>query len=383
MPPSLSPTDLAAAKAALGIDAKYAQPFLGEDPFNEGVVLGGILSLKPDSTYGSLLLTSVSGTEGLQLVRATPKLRYPFDRSGAFKFPTAREIHFYEKLDGTNILSYAYDHPDGARLVSHKLRLSPFVRNGRWGAFLDMWREMLQAHPQIPSSVLDSGCNFSFEMYGKSNEHLIRYESELEIALLFGIDRAGGGVVPPHLLSHGGVPTARLLGEAGPDIDPADRYGQMRRVLESGNRKTGDGKIEGCEGAVWYIREPGGQCSMWKCKPESVEEIHWATGINKDAVMATCWNALESSDILDYATLEPLLLEEYQEDDILKFRAHIDACISEVNAESAFRETVKQAYAELKSLGMDIAKDKGAVMRILSRRFPKDQMTKVYGAIAK
>ena len=51
---------------------------------------------------------------------------------------------------------------------------------------------------------------------------------------------------------------------------------------------------------------------MWKCKPESVEDIHWATGINKAAVIATCWNALETSDVLNYDVLLPLLLEEYQ-----------------------------------------------------------------------
>ena len=82
--------------------------------------------------------------------------------------------------------------------------------------------------------------------------------------------------------------------------------------MNKGNRPAADDRLSGTEGAVWYVTEPSGRVTMWKCKPESVEEIHWATGISKNAVIATCWNALETSDTLDYDVLLPLLLEEYQ-----------------------------------------------------------------------
>lgn len=374
---------MADAAQILGGDKKRTQLFSCEDPFNPGVSIEGVLSLRPDHNYGSMVILRVDGRRCRQTVRATPKLHYPFDKGGTFRFPVARSIHFYEKLDGTNILSYAYDHPDGRRLVSHKLRLAPFVRNGRWGSFLDMWRELLQSHPQIPGLVLDSGYNFSFEMYGSRNEHLIRYKNSLEVALLFGIGRANGCVAAPHMLDLRGVPAAALLGEVGRGDDPVARYEEMRKFLEGGNSKETDGKISGREGAVWYLRGGGGEVSMWKCKPESVESIHWATGINKASVLATCWNSLESSDALDYGTLEPLLLEEYQQDDILKFRAHIDACIAEVNEENSFRSAVREAYGEIQERGLRLETDKGAVMRILSGKFPRDKMTKVYGAISR
>ena len=60
--------------------------------------------------------------------------------------------------------------------------------------------------------------------------------------------------------------------------------------------------------------------------PEGIEEIHWATGINKQAVLATCWNALETVDELSFDTVRPLLLEEYPPEDIDAFRPHIDDC---------------------------------------------------------
>lgn len=380
---SFTQTQLGIGASFLGVDTKYAQLFRNEDPFNLGVVVEGALSTKPDHTYGSMVFLEVGGQKCSQHIRATPKIRYPFDRGGAFRFPSAHDIHCYEKLDGTNVLSYSYDHPDGGKLISHKLRLAPFVRNGRWGEFLDMWNEMLSVHRGVSELVLRSGCNISFEMYGRRNEHLIKYESELSIALLFGIGRAGGEVIPPYLIHSGELPVANLIGKASNSDDLVLLYGQMRGMIELGNKKEEDGKISGREGAVWYLREPSGAVSIWKCKPESVEEIHWATGINKPAVMATCWNVFESSDKLDYDSLEPLLLEEYQHDDILKFRGHIDECISRVNADSGFRKSVKDAYGDISRSGLDIHADKGAVMRILSAKFPRDQMTKVYGAIIK
>lgn len=380
---SPSSIEIQAAAAKWGIDPGKIQLFKADDPFNPGVGIEGVLSLKPDHTYGSMLILRVDGAPCEQMIRATPKLRYPFDRCGKFNFPLFQSIHFYEKLDGTNILSYCYDHPDGHQLTSHKLRLAPFVRNGRWGGFLDMWKEMLARRPQVVEMVARENINASFEMYGGRNEHLVSYDNGLDVAFLFGVDRERGGVVPPHDVELRGIPSARLLGEVGGGVDPVDCYAQMRATLERSNRKLDSGKISGSEGSVWYLGGLDGGVSMWKCKPESVEEVHWATGICKSAVMATCWNALESVDALDYAALEPLLLEEYQADDILKFRKHIDDCVAEVNNENAFREKAKSAYEEVLRGGLDLKSDKGGVMRALSRKFPREQMTKVYGAISK
>ena len=74
------------------------------------------------------------------------------------------------------------------------------------------------------------------------------------------------------------------------------------------------------------------RCTVVRCTfrpaftPEGIEEIHWATGINKQAVLATCWNALETVDELSFDTVRPLLLEEYPPEDIDAFRPHIDDC---------------------------------------------------------
>ena len=118
---------------------------------------------------------------------------------------------------------------------------------------------------------------------------------------------------------------------------------------------------------------------QFKCKPESVEAIHWKGGINKAAVMATCWNLLETEDFLEYGKLERLLLEEYSQDDIDAFQEHIYTCMTEVSDELEFRNRVLEAYEKI---GIKLGSDKEAVMRKLSTQFPKTLMKKVFALIS-
>jgi len=156
-------------------------------------------------------------------------------------------------------------------------------------------------------------------------------------------------------------------------------YGAIRERLERGNRPVEDGKIAGVEGAVWYVRTRAGATVLFKCKPESVEEVHWVGGINKPAVIATCWNLFESQDVLTYETLYPLLAEEYGDDQIEGFRTCIDECITTVREEMEFKSRVMDEYRQL---GIKLSENKGDVMRRLSTRFKKQEMKKVFTLIA-
>jgi hypothetical protein len=111
-----------------------------------------------------------------------------------------------------------------------------------------------------------------------------------------------------------------------------------------------------------------------------VEEIHWAAGINKKAVIATCWNFLETSDDLHYDTLLPLLLEDYQMREIEAFRPHIENYIKQVKYEFEFKEKVLVEYDKL---GQSIHEQKAEVMRALSPLFKREEMKKVYTMIVR
>jgi len=374
--------DITAAAELLKIDPKFLQAFDITDPFNAELRLEGCLCLRPDHRYGALVLLRVAGEPALQTIYATPKLHYPFGKDGRFHFPPISKLSIYEKLDGTNVLAFRYRDAQGQVRVSYKLRLSAVLRNSKWGPFLDYWKELLALHPEIPRLLEMNDCQLSFEMYGARNAHLIAYEKDLSVALLFGV-RADAVVVPPFLLNAMSVPVAPLLADLEAGADPVARYQALRGEMESRNRPAQDEKLSGTEGAVWYVTEPNGRVTLWKCKPESVEQIHWATGINKPAVIATCWNALETSDELNYEVLLPLLLEEYQPDDIERFRPHIDAAIIDVKREFAFRERVWAAYADLHSKGLSLRADKGAVMRALSTQFKREEMGRVFTALAR
>ncbi len=370
---------LATATQLTGLDAKWLHAFDVEDPFNENLRLRGFLCQKPDHRYGALALTHVGEAEAPQLILATPKLHYPFGKDGKFHFPPLKKIYLYEKLDGTNVLAYRYRDGEGNWHLTYKLRLAPTLRNSRWGPFLDMWRELLHKHPTIPQLVEANDCHISFEMYGSRNTHLMVYDVDLAAVALFGV-RRDASIVPLFKLDLLGVPGAALVGELAAGEDPVAKYAEIRAEMEKRNRKTEDDKLIGIEGTVWYVEEPDSRVSMWKCKPESVEEIHWAVGINKKAVIATCWNFLETSDDLNYDTLLPLLLEDYQMREIEAFRPHVENCIRQVKSEFELKEKVLAAYDKL---GLSIHDNKAEVMRALSPHFKREEMKKVYTMIVR
>jgi hypothetical protein len=196
---------------------------------------------------------------------------------------------------------------------------------------------------------------------------------------LFGV-RRDASIVPLFKLDLLGVPGVPLVGELVAGEDPVAKYAEIRAEMEKRNRPTEDDKLVGIEGTVWYVEEPDGRVSMWKCKPESVEEIHWAVGINKKAVIATCWNFLETSDDLRYETLLPLLLEDYQLREIEAFRPHVENCIRDVLRDFELKE---RALAEYDKLGISIHDDKAAVMRALSPHFRREEMKKIYTLIVR
>lgn len=306
-------------------------------------------------------------------------MHYPFGRDGQFHFPPIRRMYLYEKLDGTNVLAYRYRDAPGNWYVTYKLRLFPVLRNSQWGPFLEMWQEIVQQYPQLPWLVEKNHCHVSFELYGTRNTHLMVYDVDLAVATLFGV-RPDASVMAGLTLHLDGVPSAPLLGELTAGEDPVTTYAQIRADMEERMRATDDDKLVGMEGAVWYVEEPGGRVTMWKCKPESVESIHWTLGINKTAVLATCWNCLETDEDLQYETLLPLLLEEYALEEMARFRPHIDDCIREVHAALAFRDHVLATYQQV---GLSIHLYKAEVLRALSAHFRRDEMKKVYAVLMK
>lgn len=364
------------------------------DPFNPSNEVVGYVSRKPNEYYGALIITKVNDTKvEPQLIMGSPKMHYPFDARADgtrnYRFPSAKTIEVYEKLDGTNILAYYYHKPSGQRYMTFKTRLRPFVRSGKFGDFLEMWREI--ATPRFDAIKLlmhDRDCNLSFEMYGARNTHLIVYDEPLAFALLFGVTNSGRILSPTDLglarrrdyLQISSLPLVSRL--ALIDKDYVFNYEQYQKGFEDSLKPVDDEHYSGIEGAVWYLHLVDDRCLQIKLKPETIEAIHWAAGthISKNSIIMTCWNAFENVDTLTIDFISELLLEEFSQEEIDANADLIMRSMEHVTREAVFRQDVLDTY---RGLGVNILVDKAGVMRNLSQTYPKHQMKKVYSIVVR
>jgi hypothetical protein len=357
----------------LKLKEKDLQPFEVTDPMHPQNTLKGFISRKSDHRYGAVVITHINGKEAYQVHYATPKQHYPFGRDGRYCFPKAKEIEVYEKLDGTNVCAYRYYFEDQV-FQTYKLRLFPVLRNSKWGNFLDFWKEMMEKYPQVADICAANDCNVSFELYGSRNTHLIVYDVPLEIALLFGVDR-GGGVISPSKMEHSGIPTARLLATITSGKELAEEYNRFREEIEKSNKENPDETIKGAEGVVWYLQDEKGTITQFKCKPESIETIHWGTGaIDVNAIKATAHNVLETEDTITYEATVELLKEEFSDEQVELSEARIRKVVEGLREWYEFQKKVMDIY---ESIGVNFHEDKGTVMRAMSKHFPKSMMKRV------
>ena len=357
----------------LAVKEKELQEFEDQDPINPGNILKGFLCRKSDHRYGALAITHINGKDAYQIRYGTPKQHYPFGKDGEFHFPKAKAIEVYEKLDGTNVCAYRYS--IGAKTFqTYKLRLCPVLRNSRFGDFLDLWLEMLEKYPQLSTICDVNNCNVSFELYGSRNTHLIVYEVPSEIALLFGIDDRAN-IITPSRLDNRGLPTARRLAQITSQQQLVDEYNRSRKEIEAKNVKNPDETITGSEGAVWYLLEEKGTTLQFKCKPDSIEQIHWGAGaIDINTIKATAHNVLETEDRITYEATVLLLQEEFTEEQITLSDQRIKKAVAELQEWYEFNQKVMEVYNKI---GFDFNEDKGRVMREMSQHFPKQAMKKV------
>jgi hypothetical protein len=360
------------------------QEFGETDPFNPKNEVVGFISRKANEFYGALIINKVNGKKVPdQLIMGSPKMHYPFDERADgtrnYRFPSANTIEIYEKLDGTNILSYFYT--DGEyRYLSYKTRLRPFLQAGKFGDFLSMWKEAgIPYEAEIKREMDRSDCNLSFELYGARNLHLIVYPNSLDIALLFGVTNTGR-IIPPTQLKNPDIPIVNCLKVI--DKDYVWNYEELQKELNSKLEQREEGYYSGIEGGVWYMHLPDSRCLQLKCKPEIIEAIHFsagAGGLSRNVVISTCWNAFENVDVLTLDFIKQLLLEEFKPEVLDAKQYLIEECIVFVTREAEFRESVIEDY---RKLNMNILIQKAEVMRALAQKYAKKDMRKVYSIIS-
>ena len=371
------------AAKILKVPVRDIEDFERIDLFNPGNTVCGFVS-RSQSSYGSMVIYKVNHYFVEQIVIGTPKQKYPFDKLGRWLFPISKQVNVYEKFDGTNVLAYKYK-GGGKTYLSYKARLSPFLRNGRWGNFFTMWNEMLKKYPVIEKLaekyVLHNNINLSFELYGAKNKHLINYYPILlDTALLFGIKNSieEPTIFDPKKLDSGNIPLPRLVAEIGSKKDLTSWYQKLRKQQEALNKTTDEG-IVGSEGFVWYLTDTNDKVRQYKCKPETIEKIHWASGgISKGSIITTIMNAYESTNDVTFEYVIQLLEEEFDERTIMGHDNLIRICMKKIEGDLAFRDIVLERY---RRLNLDLNENKRKVMRELSGYFSDQQMRRVYSIL--
>lgn len=352
-----------------------------QDPFNPDNYLSGYININQGDEYGRLLLTHINGMKCKeQTIYSTPKMHYPFNKRGSFYFKFLEKLSpVYDKLDGTNIISYRYIFRK-KEYVTYKTRLSPILQEGRFGNFFLMWKEMLKKYPSIREYANNLDINFSYELYGILNKHLISYPVRLDTRLLFGLKRYNGEIVLPEVFREG-LPVVDKHCDIKPSYFFPDFYQKVRSEIESTNNYISDDEAEGLEGCVIYIRDEDGNHKQWKLKPETVFKLHCQGGINKNDIMATCYNALENVDLeeLTFEFVVELLKEEFNIRVILANEYRIKKILGEVKEEIVRRHDVIEVYEKL---GLSLEENKNVLMRELSKHFNRSDMRRVYSIIS-
>jgi len=366
--------------------------FCERDPFNPQNEVEGFISRKPNEYYGALIITKINGKDvPEQLIMGSPKIHYPFDSlqdgTRRYKFPVVRDIEIYEKLDGTNVLAYSYT-DDLNLFYSFKTRLRPFLGSSKFGDFQSMWNEVGMPYlDNIKRVIRSNNCNLSFEVYGARNPHLLMYKNPLDIALLFGVTNTGTILSPTALgLAHREtyVPLDKLPLVARFKVIDKDyvwNYESIQKELEAKLQKEEEGYYSGVEGTVWYLITIDGQCIQFKCKPETIEAIHFsagAGGLSKNVIVATCWNAFENMESPTVEFVKTLLIEEFAPEIVEAKHYLVEKSLAFVLSEMEFRLKILDEY---RKLDMNILLNKKEVMRSLSDKFAKNQMKKVYSLI--
>ena len=392
MTESMTRTD---AAALLDCPEEVLNPFAVSDTFNGGWMLEGFISRQSDHRYGAMVLFRVNDQDvSPQIIYGTPKLHYPFGHSEdgserRYHFPKAvQAVAVYAKIDGTNVCAYSYADAEGKRYITYKTRLTPVLGDSRFGPFRQMWQELLDGDPEldrvVKDYVLTGKLSLSFEMYGYRNRHLIIYPESLATKLLFCVDQTQAKVHPPSFILDDDnpvalPPVARLT--SGDAI--VAFYEEKRAEGDALNKKVIDGDdelIEGTEGFIFYIQDMDNLWTQWKCKPSSVEDIHWVSDtIPLTRILPTVWNSLESDPEPTVEGVKQLLLEEFTAAQVQSSHTRIEKAVAKVLARLRWRERVSREYT---ATGLTFERDgKGPVMRALSTKFERGEMKLVFSAL--
>jgi predicted kinase len=259
--------------------------FSKEDPLNKNNIVSGYLCRKKGPYYGSMYITDINGTQQDQLIYGTPTLQYPY-KAGTTDYKdwgTNLRVIFSTKWNGVNALLFKYTYADTI-FFSVKTKGSPFIANGQFGNFLDLFREWAPGNLGHWAHLLNEAINLqsvTFELCGTKEPHLVKYDFDLQFKPLF-YTKVNGAIVPymettysVHLFKDTESLNRRIAASQSINFSYNEEYRQSNNLplkYEYNHFIT--------EGEVLYIVNEYNEVidrTAYKIKPKDIEEVHWAT----------------------------------------------------------------------------------------------------------
>ena len=375
--------------AITGAPPKYWQPF--DVTSSGGVHFSGWVCRQESDKLGTLAITELAGQERLEFVSAMPKIHYPYqqDRHGQMQLvipvpQNASDARFTIKLDGTAIIWYPLTDAEGDVLeVIPRTRLQPILAPSRWGDWNALLAEVLPDRSNVERCVREQSVVLAFELWGYRNPHLIKYDQPLALTLHTAIRHKK--IVSHRLLvdfaGRYDFDLVESIEVARPDsAGLAEAYRRWQERMEQDNQKAGEGVFVE-EGAILVI-STSETAIYYKCKPPSIEEIHWAVGqhISKEIVQQVLLKMLENGYDFDAGKVEDAMTEleaDFQPPEIEGEVELIRKVWNEFTLELQKREWLRGL---VEASGLD-PRDLPNMMRYLSQHYPKKEMSWVYGTV--
>ena len=372
-----------------GVSRKHWQEFSVTSP--GGVNFAGYLCRQESERLGTLALTQVEDRERLEFIAGMPKIPYPYqrDRHGQVQLVIpiprrATDARFTLKLDGTCLLFYPLRDEEGGVLeVIPRTRLQPVLKPSRWGDWNVLLDEALPDRTPVERAVREQGVTLAFELWGYRNPHLVSYDRPLALTLHTGI-RQRRLLAFPRLEQIARRYDLRLVESiqvTTPDAEGlAAAYQTWQEQIEAANAAAGaDRYVQ--EGAVLVI-STARTARAYKCKPPSIEEIHWRTdqSIGREVIRQALHKMRENGYDFAGGRVEDLIAElekDFQ-------RPHVeqqDELIRHVWVEYVVELQKKEWLRGLvEQSGLD-PRDTSSLMRYLSQHYPRKEMRWVYSAV--
>lgn len=385
----MTPTTLDQITAIIDASARHWQPFDAVSP--GGIAFSGYLCRQESDKLGMLAVTRLDGQERLEFIPAMPKIHYPYiqDREDRLQVSIPVPINvvdarFTVKLDGTAIIFYPLTASDGAVLeVIPRTRLLPVLAPSRWGDWHGLLAEVLPDRTPVERAVREQHVVLAFELWGYRNPHLIRYDRPLALTLHTAIRHRKPASYRrlADIAQRYGLDLVPTLETAAPDAEGlAAAYRRWQARLEAENQAAGpDVFVQ--EGAILML-STAETAAYWKCKPPSIEEIHWQADqqISKEIVRQALLKMLENG--YDFASgrvgdVQAALEADFDPQQVAAEVELIQRLYLDFTMELQRQEWLRSL---VDASGLD-PHDLPNLMRHLSEHYPKREMGWVYASV--